>query len=169
MTRNVYIGPSKIAGKGVFASKDFSKGDIVFILKGEVRKWVVKDKETSSEGPNWVGIRHGVWIDPAEPAVFLNHSCNPNIGIKGSVTFVALRNIKKGEEVAFDYSTTEDDLLWRLPFKCACGAKNCRSSIRSIQFMPKQVFKAYLPYVPKYFQKVYTDYNKILKAHGNKV
>mgnify|MGYP001572637729 CR=1 FL=1 len=96
--------------------------------------------------------------------MYLNHSCDPNIGIKGRVTFVALKNIKKGEEVAFDYSTTEDDMLWHLPFKCMCVSKNCRSKIRSIQFLPHKIFKAYLPYIPNYFQGVYTRYNR-LKFH----
>jgi uncharacterized protein len=162
MTRNVYVGQSFIEGKGVLAKRDFKKGDIVFILKGQITHWIVKDEKTSSAGPNWIGIAHNVWLDPAYPYMYLNHSCDPNIGIKGKVTFIALRNIKKGEEVVFDYSTTEDDLFWELPFKCMCKAKNCRSRIRSIQFLPTKTYNIYLPYIPKYFQQVYTNY---IKSH----
>lgn len=94
MTKNVKVGPSAISGKGVFAARNFKKGEIVFILKGNLKKWVVKDKKTSAAGPNWIGVKHGLWIDPAYPFMYLNHSCNPNIGVKGALTFVALKEIK---------------------------------------------------------------------------
>lgn len=158
----VYVGPSSIAGKGIFAARPLRKGEIAFIAKGKFTDWEVKDEKTSSVGPNWIGIRHNYWLDPigTNPLTHLNHSCEPNLGIRGRVLFVVLRNIQKGEELAFDYSTTEEDTLWKLPFVCACGSKKCRKSIRSIQFLTKETFKSYLPYIPHYFQKVYLDYNR---------
>src|SRR3989344_4818679 len=161
MTKNVYIVESSIEGKGVFAKKDFKKGDVVFIFKGRMIKWLVKNKKTSITGPNWVGVGHSLWIDPAYPYMYLNHSCDQNIGIKGKVTFVALRDVKRGEEVIFDYSTTEDDVLWNLPFKCKCRSKDCRSNIKSVQFLPLKIYNAYLPYIPKYFQWVYNKHHKL--------
>lgn len=165
VSQNIYIGRSSIKGNGLIAKKNFKNGDIVFILKGKIKRWLVKDKKTSMTGPNWIGIAHNVWIDPAYPFMYLNHSCDPNIGIKGKVIFVALRGIKKGEEVAFDYSTTEDDVLWQLPFRCKCGSKSCRSKIKSIQFLPIETYNKYLPCIPEYFKKVYNE-NHGFKSNG---
>jgi hypothetical protein len=152
-----YISDSRVHNKGVFAKKDLKRGEVVFIAKGKLTNWEVKDEKTSAVGPNWLGIHHDLWLNPYEtsPLTFMNHSCQPNLGIKGKVSFVALKAIKKGEELSFDYSTTEGDKLWHLPYKCNCGAKRCRGVIRSIQFLPNEVFTSYLPYIPLYFQKMY--------------
>ncbi len=157
----VHVGKSRIQGSGVFAQCNIKKGEIVFIAKGKFTGWHVKDEKTSSAGPNWIGIEHDLWLDP-KPTNFLtftNHSCDPNMGIKGRVSFVAIKNIKKGEEVNFDYSITEEDMMWHLPFRCRCGHTKCRGIIKSVQFLPKKVFSSYLPFIPRYFQKVYLDYN----------
>lgn len=69
------------------------------------------------------------------------------------MTFVALRDIGRGEELCFDYSTTEVDTSWAMP--CTCGAHNCRKLIRSIHSLPPETIRAYLPAVPRYFLKVY--------------
>lgn len=151
--KNIFIKNSGIEGKGVFAQKKIKKGETIFILKGKIRKWKVVDEESSQYGPNWVGIGKDTWLDVVSPGIFTNHSCNPNGGIKGSVTIVALRNINEGEEITIDYSTTEIDKLWHM--KCSCGEKNCRKEIRSIQSLPKKIISRYMPYIPTYFKKIY--------------
>eukprot|EP00591_Stephanopyxis_turris_P005086 CAMPEP_0195515894 /NCGR_PEP_ID=MMETSP0794_2-20130614/6799_1 /TAXON_ID=515487 /ORGANISM="Stephanopyxis turris, Strain CCMP 815" /LENGTH=93 /DNA_ID=CAMNT_0040644387 /DNA_START=302 /DNA_END=580 /DNA_ORIENTATION=- len=65
------------------------------------------------------------------PARFINHSCNANIGIQdnefGAYDFLALRTIPEGEELAFNYETSEYEIS---AFeKCMCSAKNCRGSV----------------------------------------
>ena len=158
--KKIYRDKSDIDGKGIFAKKDIKKGEIIALIKGPIINHAVVDKKTSSAGPNWIGIGKNKWIDPKVIFNHINHSCDPNAGIKGSKTVVALRNIKKGEEVLIDYSITEEDALWELPRRCKCGSKKCRKIIKSIQFLPKEVFNGYLPYISKYFQQVYIKYHK---------
>jgi uncharacterized protein len=62
-------------------------------------------------------------IDDAER---FNHSCEPNVGIKGQILLLARRDIKVGEELVFDYETADDSLE---PFECNCGSQSCRKSI----------------------------------------
>lgn len=155
----IYIGKSKLHGKGLLAKRDIKKGEIVALIKGQIIDHVVVDKETSAMGPNWIGINKNKWIDDTTIFNRINHSCSPNTGIKGSRTVVALKDIKKGEELLLDYSITESDQLWKLPQKCKCGSKNCRKTIKSIQYIPKEVFDNYMPYVPKYFQKVFKKFH----------
>lgn len=157
MANKMIIKKSKIHKKGIFSNQDIKIGKVVFTVKGKLVHHVVKDKKTSLCGSVWIGMSKHSWVNPDEPARFLNHSCNPNCGIKGKLRIIALKNIKKGEEVTIDYSITEMDKLWYM--KCNCGSKNCRKIIRSIQFLPKKVYNKYAPYVPTYFMKVYKAYN----------
>ncbi len=63
---------------------------------------------------------------------FLNHSCAPNALIRG-LDVVALSSIRCGEEITFDYDTTEYDLAE--PFACRCGSDQCRCTIRGFKHL----------------------------------
>lgn len=152
--KHIYIRTSKIDGMGVAAGEDIKKGDVIQHIKGEARFLSIKSKEDSLSYPNWIGIGKNQWIDPDYPNQFLNHSCDPNAGIKGKVTMVALKDIKEGEEITIDYAIIEGDDLWEMP--CSCGSKNCRKVVRSIQHLPETQFKKYMPYIPTYFKNLYT-------------
>lgn len=145
-------------GKGIFAKRDIQKGEIVFLVKGRKIKFLIdSEKQAKIAGLNWVGMGKNEWIDPTKYCVYFNHSCNPNSEIKGKVTVLALRNIKKGEEVTFDYSLSEADIFWHI--RCHCNNKNCRKIIRSIQFLPRKIFNQDISSIPKYFQYIYKKFN----------
>lgn len=167
MKKDLYVAKSSIHGNGVFTKKNFKKGETVFILKGEKVFFPIRSKKDSEKGPNWVGIGRNLWIQVKKGDIvnYVNHSCNPNIGIKGAVTFVALKDIKKGEEITFDYSTTEEDIWWEIKNYENKNIKNYRPVIKSIQSLPLNVYKKYLPYIPKYFQKVYEKHNGLKKKN----
>lgn len=148
----IYVGESAIAGKGLFAKQNIKKGEIVFIMKGKMIKMTARNKDEILALPNIVGVDKDTWIDPIEPYVFINHCCDPTTSVRGRVTFVALKNIRKGEEVTFDYSISEDT-SWSM--KCACGAKDCRKIIRGTRHLPVSFFKKYCPIFPTYFKNLY--------------
>jgi len=153
----VSAGKSAIHGNGIFTRDSVKKGERICFLKGRKKIMRNKSKADSLANPDWVGVSKYTWIDPAMPFKYLNHSCNPNTGIKGRVSMYALRDIKSNEELTIDYSTTEGDTLWELAggVKCKCGSHRCRGRIRSIQYLPKSYFERYLPYIPTYFKKLY--------------
>ena len=72
----------------------------------------------------------------------MNHSCDPNAGLKEDREMVALREIQPGEEVAFDYSTTMSERHWTMP--CACGAAGCRKVVGDFHELPILVQQRYL-------------------------
>lgn len=152
MRKKLYVASSRLHGRGVFAGQNFKKGEIVFIIKGKIRQYKITTLEDAFKYPNAVGIDKDTWIDPRPPFVYLNHSCEPNLGTIGKVTFIALRNIKAGEELTFDYSISEDS-PWFM--KCNCGSRHCRKTVTGIRQLPYGFYRTYLPYVPRYFQKVY--------------
>ncbi len=162
--KKIYVGKSKIHNKGIFAGSNIKKGEIVFIIKGKLVKFFVHNKKDALYGPNWVGISKNIWIDPNKPSKYLNHSCNPSCGIKGKVNVVALKDLKKGDEILIDYSIIEEEKLWYM--NCNCGNKNCRGKVKSIIHLPIKTYKKYLPYVPNYFKKVYDEYHGLKQENG---
>ena len=62
-----------------------------------------------------------------------------------------MKKIMKGEEIAIDYSITEDDPYWRM--QCSCKNRNCRKTIRSIRDLDKRILKKYGPYIPDFGKK----------------
>ena len=61
------------------------------------------------------------------PEWYFNHSCNGNLGFDKDGDFVALRNIKKGEELSYDYGLAESNPKFKM--FCTCNSKNCRKII----------------------------------------
>ena len=155
--QRVYAGKSAIHGRGLFTKRGAHRGERICCVKGKKKIMQNKSKKDALANPDWIGVSKRTWIDPAVPFKYLNHSCEPNTGIKGRVSMHALRDIQPDEELTIDYSTTEADTLWELAggAQCRCGARNCRKVIKSIQFLPKTQFKKYLPFIPTYFKKLY--------------
>lgn len=149
---------SKIHGKGIFIVKPIRKGGVVSFLRGKIRRLEIKNAKDSLSHMVWIGIGKNKWIDPSYPYKYLNHSCNPSAGIIGKKKVVAMRNLKPGDEVTVDYSITECDYLWRM--HCRCGEKNCRKVIKSVNFLPKSVFKKYEKFMPNYFKNLYVKNHK---------
>lgn len=158
--KEVYSDRSKICGRGLFIKQGAKKGERISLIKGTMKHKVNKTVRDALGHPDWVGVGKDKWIDPAVPYKYLNHSCDPNCGVKGTVTLYALRDIKPDEELTIDYATTEGDPRWIMEngAKCLCKAKHCRQMVRSIQFLPRKRFESYLPYIPKYFQQLYYSY-----------
>jgi enoyl-CoA hydratase/carnithine racemase len=59
-------------------------------------------------------------------SVFINHSCDPNVGFRGQVVYVAMRDIAAGEELCHDYSMERSD---DYTLDCHCGSPLCRGRI----------------------------------------
>lgn len=155
----VYIKESKLDGRGLFALKNIKKGEIIFIIKGKKVKFLIhNEKQAKIAGFNWIGLGKNEWIDPDSFGLNINHSCNPNSGIKGRLTVVALKNIKKDEEITFDYSLNESDIFWELDQECKCQHKDCRKIIKSIQFLPEKHFKKKSKNIPKHFKEIYKNF-----------
>ncbi len=154
----VYTNKAGNLGKGIFAKADIKKDEILFIVKGTIKKNEY-GPEFSVEGPNWLALAKNKWLSPFDnnPWRYINHSCNPNVGLKGKVTVVAMKNIRKNEQITIDYSITEDDPYWKM--KCNCEQTNCRKIIRSARFLSRTLFKKYKKYIPKFLKKEYIRAN----------
>ena len=72
--------------------------------------------------------------------MFINHSCEPNVGVKGQITYVAMRNITPGEELTLDYAMIDDD---DFEMQCECGKPNCRRVVSGKDWKLKKLQKKY--------------------------
>ncbi|MGV9197969.1 MAG: SET domain-containing protein-lysine N-methyltransferase [Promethearchaeia archaeon] len=151
----VYVAKASNLGKGIFAKNNIAKDEIIFTVKGTIKKERY-DPFTYNAGPNWLALEKETWIAPFDnnPWRYINHNCDPNAGLKEKVTVVAMKEIEKDEQVTIDYSITEADPYWRM--KCKCGENTCRKEIRSIRFLPQNLFQKYKNYIPKYLKNVYS-------------
>ena len=128
LTPKARLGPSRLGGQGLLAVAAIPRHELVAIWGNRVmtadEMWALD--ENLRDFP--VQVWHDAFMGPMaaneiEPVDYMNHSCAPNCGVRGSVVVVARRSIAPGEELTFDYGTTDSD-RWTL--ECACGATTCR-------------------------------------------
>ena len=134
---SVYLARSAIAGTGVFASRQFPAGEwIMSFMEGDSA--VVSYSETVNhpehEESNYVQIGNDLYVYPRPPSRFLNHSCDPNTGVRDATEIFALARIEAGEELTFDYSTSMAEDGWEMD--CSCASAICRGRIRDFKYLP---------------------------------
>ena len=103
------VRESKIHGRGLFAAADIAKDEIVAVKGGHiVDRNTLREKITSPLGPVEIRIDDDLFIAPVtqeereSSMLYSNHSCDANIGMRGEITFVAMRNVRAGEELTHD-------------------------------------------------------------------
>ncbi len=159
-SKKIEVQSSPIEGKGVFAAGNIEKGERIAIIQGPVCFNENKTIHDVLAHPDWICFKEHYWVDPTCPCKYLNHSCAPNAGIRGRRLLYAIKPIKKGEEICFDYSSTEVELRWVAPWTCHCKSKDCRKKITSIQRLPKQKVESYIPFIPTGVQYYYERWRK---------
>ena len=122
-------------GRGLFASSAIPAGGVILCFSGPTLTLAeVRAKGPMAANALQVGIDR--YIDLAEPGRLVNHSCDPNAGIRDDMTLVAIRAIAEGEQIRFDYSTTIGD-FWSM--NCRCGASSCRGVVASFASLPPEL------------------------------
>lgn len=66
-------------------------------------------------------------LSAADIDYVMNHSCEPNCGMAGSVAWCALRRLVGPVELTYDYCMGEAWEDWSFP--CRCGAPRCRGRV----------------------------------------
>ncbi|HLA43084.1 MAG TPA: SET domain-containing protein-lysine N-methyltransferase, partial [Aggregatilineales bacterium] len=99
-------------------------------------------------------------LEPDSPIRLMNHSCEPAAGVKTNARnlpdFYAFRDIKKGEEITFDYAMTEyahyprEDASLEFSLECRCGAPSCRGKLGYYSELSDEIKTKYAGYVSAY-------------------
>lgn len=153
LSPKVEIRDRSLNGKGIFAKENISKGEIVFIKGGHIltRKQIFTSGIINSYFPISDEYYLGAINKEEEEKIKLyqNHSCNPNVGLHGEITFVAMRNIKKDEELTVDYAFIDNE---DYSFKCTCGCDNCRGTITGFDWKIKYLQEKYYDFFAQYLK-----------------
>jgi len=122
-------------GFGMFARGFIPAGTRLSVFGGYVMR--VADEPSLEEGADFacqiddefvIGPRSEADMDDAQ---YFNHSCDPNAGLRGQLSLVAMRDIAPNEEVTFDYAMVLAEVsgMPEYGFDCHCGSTNCRRRV----------------------------------------
>jgi uncharacterized protein len=83
-----------------------------------------------------------------EPVMlFINHSCEPNVGFAGNIVLVAMRDISPGEELTTDYALFDD---YDGMMQCQCGTPSCRGAVGGRDWQRPDLQRKYGSYFSSY-------------------
>jgi SET domain-containing protein len=135
--RYVYVAPSRIHAKGLFARQDIVPGTDIVEYDGP-RLARAAGEVLARDGNAYVfTIDKRTCIDGSVPwnlARYANHSCDPNcrsVKISGRIWLRTLRPVAKGEEITYDYGY---DFANYTENPCTCGSPSCVGYILPARF-----------------------------------
>lgn len=155
-----YLAPSlemrpapEKGGYAVYTRQPVKKDELLAVWGGRVATLAEVLALPAAERGHTIQVHDELYLAPLdmqEPADFINHSCNPNAGISGQITLVAMRDIEAGEEVTFDYAMTDSSSFDE--FECACGAAACRGRVSGSDWKRSELWARYDGYFSSYLQ-----------------
>jgi len=162
--RNIRLKPceNKAKGLGLFAIDRIVKGEVVWkhcvdphgrqtariYTKDEVEEiwkddldwfwhWAYRCGENSYLGP-------ASKESPMQEATYYqNHSCDPSTWWENETTLVARRDLEPGDEITYDYGTSESNEEELGLVGCLCGSGNCRGEIRGNDHLRPELIERY--------------------------
>lgn len=139
------LNPAAEKGMGVHASRPIDVNEIV--MKGFIKEELSSNHSHASQ----IDIERYVLFDGDISSV--NHSCEPNVGIKvndvGGHDFVAMRTIEEGEEITVDYAMRNYSVD-HFPGQCRCGSVKCRGVITGWKGLAADRKAAYEGFIAPY-------------------
>ena len=138
---------------GIFSLQSIKKGELIAVFGGVIYDWDGLSALPDGLRSLSLQVEDELFLVPETVGEgdYVNHSCNPNAGLSGQICLVAMRAIKTGEEIRFDYAMC--DSLPYDEFDCGCGAKNCRGRITGDDWKLSELQERYAGYFSPYLQR----------------
>ncbi len=128
----LYLAKSHV-GLGVFTNISIPKGTLILNFSGITLN---KKQLIGKDDHHLLQISNETYIEVVGPEKFVNHSCEPNAGLKTQTALISLRDITINEEIVFDYATSIND-DWRMD--CTCKSSTCRGFVSNFKDLPPQL------------------------------
>ena len=136
---NIEVRGSDIEGRGLFAKARIAHGEFIWRKEADEKYYTQAeiDAFTPEQKKNFYNYSYQVGPDqfygtPAgkagDDADYMNHSCDPNTWFQADGSMTALRDISAGEEITYDYATSESRPDFQLA--CRCGSPLCRHTVK---------------------------------------
>jgi len=142
-------------GNGVFAKAKIHTGETIASFDGKI----YENDSTEWDDPTLhdyladhvIQFAPKRWRHSNGIAIMVNHSCEPNCGIKNLFDIVAMRDVASGEEINWDYEMAENSDKWRM--QCQCNNPACRKLIGKFDNLPKELKKKYEGFISEWLLK----------------
>ena len=150
------VRKSGIVGRGLFAAEAIAAGMVVCVKGGHLVDRATLERHKSVVNDAELQVAADLYLAPLTAEVFegvmmfLNHSCEPNVGVQGQIVFVAMRDIAAGEELTIDYATIDHDAE---PMTCRCGAAACRGVVSGEDWRNPDLQRKYEGYFAWHLQQ----------------
>jgi hypothetical protein len=141
-------------GHTVVSAETIAKGELIVVWSGTlvsgeelndmpqtVRRYSLQVEEN----------QYLVSLSDCEPPDYVNHSCDPNSGLSGQITLVAMRDIEPGEEITYDYAMSDGSPYDE--FSCSCGSAHCRGRVSGEDWRRADLWRRYAGYFSPYLQR----------------
>jgi hypothetical protein len=148
-------------GSGLFAREPLEKDEVLAVWGGVIipsSRLSVYSEYAQTHG---LQVEDDLFLLPLtedDPSDCFNHSCNPNAGLLGQVTLVAMCSIEPGEEVCFDYAMSDSNPYDE--FECGCSTPICRGRVTAEDWKRKDLQMRYEGYFSSYLQRRITAQKK---------
>lgn len=151
---------SGIAGRGLFATEQTGAGEIVAVKGGHIVT-TTQLRQLPDPLPNSeIQIADDLHLaalsmEEYQPVMlFIDHSCEPNVGFAGNVVLITMREVTAGEELTTDYALF-DDYTGRMI--CHCNTASCRRMIDGHDWRRSDLQRRYCGYFSWYLQRKITE------------
>jgi uncharacterized protein len=147
---------SEIEGRGLVAIAPIAADELVAVKGGHIVTTAALQCLPERLQNSEVQIADGLHLVALEEAeyepvmLFINHSCEPNVGFAGNVVLVAMRDVGLGEELTTDYALF-DDYDGRM--ECRCGAPSCRGTVNGRDWQRPDLQRRYGAYFSAYLRR----------------
>jgi len=141
-------------GCGVFATAVIAKDELVSLWGGRIVHGDELDPSMPRFTQRVLQVDEDLYLltaEEKEPNDCFNHSCDPNLGFSGQIGLVALRDIRSGEELMFDYAMSDGGPYDE--FECYCGTSNCRKKITGNDWKLPELWGRYKGYFSPYLAR----------------
>ena len=142
-------------GLGLFAIQPIAEDEVLAVWGGYVvtgqqrRELPIEIQHYTLQIEDDLHLTNGLITDDAD---YINHSCDPNAGLRGQIVLVAMRSIAVGEEICFDYAMSEGDPKFFM--QCAGGHEHCRKVVTGNDWKLADLQARYKGYFSPYIARL---------------
>jgi hypothetical protein len=167
MNPSIEIKDTKKYGKGLFAKDDIKKDTVLIVMGGYICN-TNEENELGYLATNYnMDISEEWSFCPTKeedillmPQHLINHSCEPNTGFLDQMSMIAIKDIKNGEEIVYDYAFvmwSSDKSLIHFEEKCLCGTPSCRGVIKEDDWKIKNIQEKYGDYFQPFLKRKFKN------------
>jgi uncharacterized protein len=144
---------SALEGRGLVAVAPIAAGDLIAIKGGHIVTTAALTSLPARLQNSEIQVADGFHLVALEDAeyepvmLFINHSCEPNVGFAGNIVLVAMCDVAAGEELTTDYALFDD---YDGSMECRCRTPSCRGTIGGRDWQRPELQRRYGSYFSAY-------------------